>query len=598
MNRAALSGFLLLWLTVMPADAQSLSPIVYTLRFPAPQTHYVEIDASVPTDGRPEIEVMMAVWAPGSYLVREFARHVEDLRAESPGGERLAVARTRKNRWSIATRGAASVTVGYRLYCREMSVRTNWVEARFALLNGAATFVTLVDGHARPHEVRVELPPEWKTTASPLSPAPGGLPHRYLAADFDTLVDSPLLAGNPAIYEFTAGGVPHRLVNEGEGGVWDGPRSARDVQTIVETNLRFWGSLPYPRYVFFNLITESGGGLEHKDSTVMMTSRWRTGTRKDYVGWLGLVSHEYFHAWNVKRMRPAELGPFDYEQEVHTTNLWIAEGFTDYYDGLMLRRSGLSTRDEYLEQLSNSIRDLQSTPGRLVSSASQSSFDAWIRQYRPDENSPNVSISYYTKGAVVAFLLDAHIRAVTSGTKSLDEVMRLAFARYSGDRGYTQAQFRQVASEVAGTDLSDWFAAAVDSTVELSFDEALEWFGLRFRKVEPRADKGWIGATTRTDNGRLVVSQVRRGTPAFDAGLNVDDEILAIDEYRVRPDQLDSRLEQYRPGQAVSLLVSRRERLLRLDVTLGEERPRGWSLETLPDATPEQQARLKAWLWE
>ena len=582
-------------LTAVTANAQT--PIAYTLRFPAPHTHYVEVEVQVPSAGRGDIELMMPVWTPGSYLVREFARHVEDVRAET-GGRPLPVAKSRKNRWRIAAGDAPAVTVRYRVYCREMSVRTNFVDASFALLNGAATFLTLVEPGPRPHEVTVELPAGWATTVSPLPSAPGEVPHRYVARDYDQLVDSPLLAGNPSLYEFTEGGVPHVLANEGEGGIWDGPRSAAGVQQLVLAYLKLFGGAPYQRYVFFNLLVEAGGGLEHKDSTVLMSSRWRTGTRRDYLGWLDLASHEYFHAWNVKRLRPVELGPFDYENEVYTPNLWVAEGFTDYYGGLMVRRAGLSTPAEYLENLSDSIRELQTTPGRLAQPVSQSSSDAWIKLYRPDENSPNSTISYYTKGAVVAFLLDARIRAATAGARSLDDVMRLAYQRYSGARGYTTAEFRQTASEVAGTDLSAWFALAADSTAELAYDEALDWYGLRFKPVEPREDRGWIGATTRNDGGRLIVAQVRRGTPAFDAGLNVDDEILAIGDFRVRPDQLDARLEQYRPGQRVSVLVARRDRLQRVDVTLGAEPARGWSLEVRPDATDEQRARLAAWLWE
>lgn len=594
MTRTGLT--LALLLTAVTANAQT-PPITYTLRFPAPHTHYVEVEAQVPAAGRDAIELMMPVWTPGSYLVREFARNVEDLRAEA-AGRPLSVAKSRKNRWRIVTGGAAAVTVRYRVYCREMSVRTNFVDARFAILNGAPTFLTLVERGPRPHEVAVELPPGWATTVSPLPPAPGGGPHRYVARDYDHLVDSPLLAGNPSLYEFTEGGVSHVLANEGEAGVWDGPRSAAGAQRIVQAYLKLWGSVPYQRYVFFNLLVEAGGGLEHSDSTVLMSSRWRTGTRRDYLGWLSLVSHEYFHAWNVKRLRPVELGPFDYENEVYTPNLWVGEGFTDYYDGLMVRRAGLSTREEYLEQLSNTIRDLQTTPGRLVQSASQSSYDAWIKLYRPDENSPNSTISYYTKGGVVAFLLDARVRAATGGARTLDDVMRLAYQRHSGERGFTTAEFRQAASDVAGTDLSAWFATAVDSTEELSYEEALDWYGLRFRQVDARTDKGWLGATTKNDAGRLVITQVRRGTPAFEAGLNVEDEILAVGDFRVRPEQLDARLEQYRPGQRVSVLVARRDQLQRIEVTLGTEPAREWSLEVRPDATTEQRARLAAWLWE
>jgi predicted metalloprotease with PDZ domain len=590
---------LVLLLNTMIADAQPADvPIRYTLRFPAPQTHYVEVEMRTPTGRRPEVELMMPVWTPGSYLVREFARHVEDVRATTENGGALEVEKSRKNRWRVRTGGADPVIVRYRVYCREMSVRTNWVEQRFALLNGAPTFLTLVGSGPRPHEVEVELPAQWRRTVSPLPPAPGGAVHHYVARDYDTLVDSPLLAGNPAVHEFTEGGRPHVLANEGEGPMWDVEGSLRDVAQIVRANLRVWGALPYDRYVFFNLLTESGGGLEHRDSTVMMTSRWATGTRKDYLGWLGLVSHEYFHAWNVKRLRPVELGPFDYENEVHSTGLWIGEGFTDYYDGLLVRRAGLSTREEYLEQLSNTVRNLHDNPGRLVQSASQSSYDAWLKQYRPDENTPNTTISYYTKGGVVAFLLDARIRAATGGRRSLDDVMRLAYARYSGSRGFTQEEFRRTASEVAGTDLSAWFARAVDSTEELDFTEALGWFGLRIKTTKARADRGWLGATTKADNGRLLVSQVRRGTPAYDAGLNVDDELIAIDDYRVRTGGLDARLERYRPGQRVAVLVARRDELLRIEVTLGAEPVRGWELEIDPDAPADVAAQREAWFGE
>ncbi len=449
----ALGAFVLGSALSLDAGAQSLEPIRYTLRFPEPHTHYVEVEAVYPTGRRPELDLKMAVWTPGSYLVREYSRHVEDLAAFGPDGASLAVTKTRKNRWRVATQGAAAVTVRYRVYAREMKVQTNWVEAGFAMLNGAPTFVTLLEKATRPHEVRLELPAGWKTSATALAKAPDGAPHHYVSPDYDTLVDSPLVAGSPAVYEFEVSGTSHLLVNEGEDGVWDGKRAASDVERIVRAAERLWGSLPYPRYVFLNMITGQGGGLEHKDSTLLMTHRWATTSRSDYVGWLGLVSHEFFHAWNVKRLRPVELGPFDYENEVYTGNLWVSEGFTDYYGDLVVRRAGLSSDDEYLNELSNLIKGLQTTPGRLVQSASEASYDAWIRQYRPDENSPNVSISYYTKGAVVAFLLDTKIRQATAGRRSLDDLMRLAYARFAGPRGFTTAEFRATASEVAGVDL-------------------------------------------------------------------------------------------------------------------------------------------------
>ena len=567
----------------------------YDVSFPAPQTHYVDVTATVPTSGQASVEVMMPVWTPGSYLVREFERNVESVTAASPDGRPLAVEKSSKNRWRIASAGARTISVRYRVYGREMSVRTNWIEAGFALLNGAPTFITLADGGRRPHEVTIQPARGWTRSMTSLDPMPGG-EHRYRAPDYDTLVDSPILLGNPAVYEFMVDGKPHYLVNEGEAGVFDGARAAKDLEAIVRECRRMWGSLPYERYLFLNILTEASGGLEHKSSTVIMASRWTTRARRTYADWLGTASHEFLHAWNVKRLRPIELGPFDYEQEVFTRSLWIAEGVTDYYADLVLHRAGLATSADVIDSLSNRIQEVQAAPGRLVQSVEQASFDAWIKYYRPDENSNNTSISYYTKGALVGFLLDARIRNVTDGRAGLDDVMRAAYARYSGERGYTPDQFKAVAEQVAGTSLSAFWDTAVRGTGELDYSEALETLGLQLRPDAQNQGRAWLGATTRNDAGRLVVSQVRRDSPAFTAGLNVDDEIIAIDDIRVRADRLASRLEQYAPGDRVTMLIARRDQILRLEVTFAAEPPRAGRLGVNPSA-PARAARLREeWL--
>jgi predicted metalloprotease with PDZ domain len=579
--------------------------ITYTLRFPDAARHYVDIEATYPTAGAPRIELMMAVWTPGSYLVREFARHVEGVEVVAPAGIAAPV-KTRKNRWAIETGGAARVTIRYRVYGREMSVRTNWIESRFALLNGAATYLTLVGGLDRTHHVSLDLPDVWSRAISGLAdvegpPPPGdfGAPSRrasFTAPDYDTLVDSPIVAGDLGVYEFAHAGTPHFLVNVSEGGNWDGARAAADLEKIVAAQARFWGGLPYDRYVFINVITEAGGGLEHGNSAVLMTSRWAMGTHDSYVNWLGLVSHEYFHLWNAKRLRPAALGPFDYETENHTPSLWVVEGLTTYYGDLLLARAGLVHENEYLSMLANEIRLLETTPGRLVQPVSQASFDAWIKFYRPDENSPNTGVSYYTKGAVIAALLDARIRVASNGARSLDDVLRRAYQQYGGAQGFTEAQFRALVSDVAGTDLSDVLTRALDTTAPLDYQPLLDTFGLSFVPAESHATRGWLGATTKNDGGRLVVSQVRRDTPAWAAGLNVDDEIIAIDDYRVRVDQWETRLEQYPPTTKATLLVARRDELLRLDVTFGQEPGNAWRLQTRPATTAAQLAARQAWL--
>jgi predicted metalloprotease with PDZ domain len=560
-----------------------MDPIRYTLTFPAPQTHYVHVRADVPASGRDSVELSMAVWTPGSYLVREFSRHVEAVTAEAPNGAALQVEKVAKNRWRVATGGAARVAVSYRVYGREMSVRTNWIESDFALLNGAPTFLTLADGTTRPHEVAIVPASQWAHSITALDP--GAQPHTYCAPDYDTLVDSPILVGNPQLHEFVVDGTPHVLANAGDTAFFDTPRALHDLEAVARAHREFWGSFPYTRYVFINLMTDVFGGLEHARSSVLMTSRWTTRTRKAYLRWLELASHELFHAWNVKRLRPIELGPFDYEREILTPSLWIVEGITDYYGDVLVLRAGCSSVPEFLDSLSDKIEEVQTTPGRAVRSVSLASLDAWIKLYRPDENTPNTAISYYTKGAVVAFLLDAEIRRATGGRRSLDEVMREAYAHFSGARGFTPDEFRALTERVAGVSLDRFWRAAVEGTDELDYSVALDVFRLQFKPASDWPNgkpKAWIGAATRIDAGRLLIAQVKRDTPAFKAGLNVDDEVIAIDQVRVRAELLNERLEQYSPGDRVSLLVARRDRLLTLNVLLEAEPSRRWRLEPAP----------------
>jgi predicted metalloprotease with PDZ domain len=563
----------------------------FTVRFPEPHTHYAEVEALFPAT--PVAEFFLPVWTPGSYLIREYSRHVEEVRINGN-----PAVKTRKNRWRPASDSRDEVRISYRIYCREMSVRTNWVEPSFALLNGAATFMTLVGIQDLTYEISLEPAPGWTLSACGLSRIGD---HRYLAPDYDSLVDSPMYLGNASPHEFELGGIRHLLVNHGDDGpnrLWDTLRATSDVERIFRKQSEFWGGLPYSeKYVVLNLLVESSGGIEHRNSMCLMSNRWAMLSRQTYLRWLALVSHEFFHSWNVTRLRPAELACFDYERENHTTSLWVAEGITEYYAHLLLARAGMYECDEYLagDGLSGAIERLQTTPGRLSMSLDQASFDAWIKLYRPDENSHNSSVSYYVKGAIVAWLLDARIRRSSRDRNSLDNLMRLAYAKYSVTRGFTPEEFEALACEMAEGPLDDFFDLAVKSPRELDYTDALDWFGLRFRP-NPGTGKAWIGAHTKNDSGRLTVTRIPRGTPAFDSGLSVDDEIIGIDGFRVRADQLSHRLEQYRPGEPVAILVSRREKLIELSVTPAPEPTDCWRLEVNPDATSEQRTRLYRWL--
>lgn len=563
----------------------------FIVRFPERHTHYAEVEATFPA--MPGGEFFLPVWTPGSYLIREYSRHVEDVRING----RPAV-KTRKNRWRPALDSDDELRVSYRIYCREMSVRTNFVEPSFALLNGAATFMTLVGDEELTYEISLDPPPDWGLSACALKRIGD---HRYWAPDYDALVDSPIYLGNASAHKFELCGIPHLLINHGDDGasrLWDMPRATGDVEHIFRKQAEFWDGLPYShKYVLVNLLVESSGGIEHRNSMCLMSSRWAMRSRQTYLRWLALVSHEFFHSWNVTRLRPGELTCFDYENENHTASLWVAEGITEYYAHLLLVRAGIYDWDEYLasDGLSGAIERLQTTPGRLTMSLEQSSFDAWIKLYRPDENSHNSSVSYYVKGAVVAWLLDARIRRLSGDKSSLDDLMRHAYVKYAGKRGFTPEEFETLASEVAGAPLDDFFASAVKTPAELDYSGALEWFGLRFR-AQTGSGKPWIGVHTKEDSGRLVVTRVPRGTPAFDSGLSVDDEIVGADGYRVRSDHFALRLERHCIAEPLVLLVARREKLIEVSVTPAAEPANSWRLEMDPNATHEQRARLYRWL--
>ena len=573
-----------------------MESIRYTLRAPEPHTHYVEVEAAFAVAGTPSIELMMAVWTPGSYLVRDYAGKVEAIRASSGSGGDLEVRKVRKNRWRVDSAGADVVLLRYRVYCREMTVRSNWVEESFGFFNGAPTFITAVDLETdRPaeceHAVHVDLPSAWPRIECAL-PLRGDA---YIARSFDELVDSPIVAGALGVDSFEAGGADHRMVHLGDWAWFDRPKAAADVHVLVEAQQRFWGAVPYGSYLFLNALTEARGGLEHNRSMLIMASRWATRTRKTYVQWLKLVSHEFFHVWNVKRLRPAALGPFDYERENHSRSLWVAEGITSYYEAVLLRRAGLVSDEEFLEALSEDIKAVQTTPGRLVDPVSEASFDAWIKLYKKDENSSNSTISYYAKGAVIAFLLDAEIRRRSPG-RSLDDVMRTAWARFSGKRGFEEDEFRSLVSEVADDDLGGWLEGALDTTDELDYQAALDHLGLRFQGPEsgdPPA--GWIGAELENRNGQTAVTAVKRDTPAHDAGVQPGDELIAIDGIRVTLDGLEKRLQHYQPGDGAELTVARRERLTQLPITLGTPPEATWKLEADPEATAEAAESRRVW---
>jgi predicted metalloprotease with PDZ domain len=463
-----------LWTALAPAvdGARQPEPIVYTVSVPQPETHYLEVEARVPTGGRAAVDLMMPIWSPGYYRVEDYAARVSDFVARTPDGVMLSVEKPQANRWRVQTRKQSTIVLSYRVFCNQRSVTTNYVGADMGVLNGAPTFVTLVENRPRPHEIHLVLPAAWKRAMTGMDEAPGRQPDHFRAADYETLVDSPILAGDLVVREFLVAGKKHYVVGAGDVTGWDADAAARDLSRFVDECYRFWGFLPYDKYDFLLMFRQGGGGLEHKTSNLSTMSVGRGGG-------VGLLSHEYFHLFNVKRLRPVELGPFDFERQPRTGSLWIAEGVTSYYSTLLVERAGLSTVEEYLASLGSTIGELQKAPGRLLQSVEQSSLDVWNNS-NSGVGPAATTVSYYVKGQVLGFLLDARIRQATDGRSSFDDVLRLAYRRYSGEHGFTAEAFRRTSEEIAGVDLKEWFRKSVSTAEELDYTDALDWFGIRF----------------------------------------------------------------------------------------------------------------------
>ncbi|HEY0367537.1 MAG TPA: PDZ domain-containing protein [Pyrinomonadaceae bacterium] len=615
-RRVVCAAALLLVLPVLAAAQTQPIDITFTVAMSRPHTHLFDIDISIKraASGPQEELLVMPVWTPGSYLVREFERHVQDFAAADAAGQTLKWEKTNKNTWRVVTNGAREWRATYRVYANELSVRTSELNSDHAFWNNANLLMYL-DGFLKSSStIRVLAPDVWKVATG--LPAVLGQKNTFRAENFDILYDSPFEASNFKTIVFNVKSVPHRIVIDGAGN-YDPERVRRDVQKIVETQVELMGGeIPYRDYTFIlHLRANTGGGLEHLNSAALGYPRFgfriRSGDRatsagpnttetpeRDYRGFLSLVSHEFFHLWNVKRIRPDALGPFDYTQENYTKLLWVAEGITDYYADLVLRRAGLITESDFLSATARSMQSLQNTPGRLVQSVEESSFDAWIKYYRQDENSINSQISYYDKGALLGLLLDLEIRKRSGGTKSLDDVMRYLYAEFfKKNRNYGPGDFQKASELVAGASLDEFFSKYVRGKEELDYNAALEAAGLRLETTAAADAKVYFGADVAQEEGGLIVRRVYAGSPAYEQGLNAGDQIVAMDNMRVTTrDFFNARIGEKKPGDLVNLTIFRFDDLSSLLIRLGDKRESTFRIVPVAAPTPMQKQIHESWL--
>ena len=563
--------------------------IAYTVSMSKPSTHLLEVEMRVRWNQMPRaFELKMPVWTPGSYLVREYARHVQDFQAKSTNGSPLIWRKINKNTWQIDAGGSNEVIATYRVYANELTVRTNELNDEHAFWNNAALLMFPSGQLAARSTVTVNPYSNWKIGTG--LPRVTGRANTFRAENYDILYDSPFEVSNFREVGFTVHGKPHRIVFSGDGN-YDMQKTAADVAKIVEEAYKIFGELPYTDYTFIvNL--RGGGGLEHLNSTALQFDRFGFQPESRYKGFLGLAAHEYFHAFNVKRIRPDALGPFDYENENYTKLLWVAEGGTEYYSNILLRRAGLITEQEFLEGRANGIEQLLSQPGRLETSVEEASFDAWIKYYRQDENSVNNQISYYDKGELVNMMLDITIRGLSGGRRSLDDVMRTLYNDYyKKGRNYTPEDFQKAAEIAAGRSLDDFFTKYVRGETDFDTNAIVAYIGLQLNAVESNRGKAFIGADLTETGDRLTVRFVRADTPAYQQGISAGDQIVAFDGYRATMSRLNQYVGERKPGDRVRLTVFRYDRLRDIDFVLGENTRREYSFSPVANPT-EQQRRL------
>jgi predicted metalloprotease with PDZ domain len=574
---------------------RNLVQIHYAVAMPEPESHLFEVTLRVTGWTENLLDLKMPVWTPGSYLVREYARHLQDFAAYAGATtQALPWGKVSKNHWQIHCQGNTDLTITYRIFANELTVRTNHLDSTHGYFNGAALFFRLPGYEQCPITVEIAPPRTGWRIATALPPSPGQ-PHHFRARDFDTLVDSPVEVGQHQHFAFNAGGKPHELAIWGTGN-FDPSRLVQDFQRIVEVESALFGGLPYDRYLFLlHLAGQGFGGLEHKDSCTLVYSRFSFRQPDKYHRFMQLVAHEFFHLWNVKRIRPKALEVFDYEQENYTPSLWFCEGTTSYYDLVIPLRAGIYDVRTYLAALSQEISRFLTTPGRRVQPLAESSFDAWIKLYRPDANSPNTQMSYYLKGEMVSLLLDLLIRVRSGQRRSLDDVMRQMWHQFGkAEVGYTPEQLQQVLEAVAETDLTELLSRFLETTEELPFDEYLAPFGLRLKP--DGADQPYLGLTLKIEGGREVIKFVEAGSPAQRAGLDAGDELLALDGIRVSAEQWGDRLRDYQPGDTVQVTFFHQDELRSRSLTLATPQPTRYQLVPVDYPTADQERNFVSWL--
>lgn len=545
--------------------------IEYILSFSNPVTHYCEVQITAPTNEKDVLEFEMPVWTPGSYKVRDYSRFVDKVRAESGSGEKLDCEKISKSSWKVICAGADKVTLSYRVYCNELTVRTNHVTSDHGYINGASVFMYVKGKMDTECELEIKPYKDWKKISTGLRKKGDNL---YTAENYDILADSPIEVGNQEILEFESDGKKHYICIYGKGN-YDTDKFVEDFKKIADAESKMMGGLPYEDFTFLISFAEgAGGGLEHLNSFSAMYPPWVFDDEKKYKRFLGLISHELFHVWNVKRVRPIELGPFDYSKEVYTKMHWVTEGWTSFFDNLLLRRAGILDDKEYLEFVAEELNEVMRFSGRFHQSLEESSFDNWVKFYTRHENTRNDQISYYKKGGLIAMMLDIEIITNTNCEKCLDDALKMLYEDFISDpsKGYTSERVKEVCEAVAGKNLDEFWTKYIRGTDELPLTDYLSKAGVEL-KDKNKENEVKLGVMINKSDDNVILDEVHDGGSAYAAGLSTGDEIIAIDGIRANNKNFKGIMSTFKTGDEAEVTFSRAGTLRTLKMKILERIP-------------------------
>ncbi len=580
-----------------PANAGDKITIDYTVSMEKPNTHYFHVVMQVSNYPGDNIELRLPDWTPGYYWIMNYAANISSFKAEAVNGESLQWEKTDKSTWKINKQGLQNLRIEYDVYAYRVSVADAYLDYGRAFISPTAVFMYPAGNTDQPCTVKIIPYSEWKSVCTGLDRVAGSV-NTFRADNYDVLYDCPILAGNMKVLHFEVENIPYTLAVENPGNT-DLEGFKNNLEKIIPVATGLIGDIPYKHYTF--LIMDRGmGGLEHANSmAVYARGNFYEKENKDRnKGWMNFITHEFFHLYNVKRISPAGLWPLDYNSENYTDMLWVSEGFTVYYEYIIMNRAGLLTVDDVLNYLGNTIRSYESIPGSRYQSATESSFDTWISFFNRSSNTQNATISYYDKGCALGMLLDLAIRKETGNEKSLDDVMSLLYFKYYRDlnRGFTGDEFRSECESMAGTSLDEIFDVYASSTGDIDYNKYLGYAGLQIDMEAVPVRGSYLGATTRTSGDETIITSVLRDSPAWNYGLSVDDVILQINGQPPADRSLDEILKHSSPGDTLNFRLKQRYFQRDISVVTDTLKSVSYRIYKLPDPDPMQQLILKDWI--